>query len=85
VKTLREAVRVLEDKISIESVHVDAKELFSTKLNFYDTDFKDVQGQENIKRALEIAAAGGHNVIMIGPPGPERLCLQNDFHPYCRP
>jgi magnesium chelatase family protein len=72
---LREAVEFLEDKISIESVHVNAKELFAAKLNFYDTDFKDVQGQENIKRALEIAAAGGHNVIMIGPPGAGKTML----------
>ena len=75
VKTLREAVEFLEEKISIESVHIDAKEVFATKLNFYDTDFKDVQGQENIKRALEIAAAGGHNVIMIGPPGAGKTML----------
>ncbi|HEY5916221.1 MAG TPA: YifB family Mg chelatase-like AAA ATPase [Chryseolinea sp.] len=75
VRTLREAVEFLEEKISIESVHIDAKEVFATKLNFYDTDFKDVQGQENIKRALEIAAAGGHNVIMIGPPGAGKTML----------
>jgi magnesium chelatase family protein len=75
VTTLREAVEFLEEKISIESVHIDAKEVFATKLNFYDTDFKDVQGQENIKRALEIAAAGGHNVIMIGPPGAGKTML----------
>ncbi|HEX6890660.1 MAG TPA: YifB family Mg chelatase-like AAA ATPase [Chryseolinea sp.] len=75
VTTLRQAVEFLEEKISIESVHIDAKEVFATKLNFYDTDFKDVQGQENIKRALEIAAAGGHNVIMIGPPGAGKTML----------
>ena len=75
VTTLREAVAFLEDKISIPSVRVDAEEIFATKLNFYDTDFKDVQGQENIKRAMEIAAAGGHNVIMIGPPGAGKTML----------
>lgn len=75
VTTLREAVAFLEDKISIPSVRVDAEEVFATKLNFYDTDFKDVQGQENIKRAMEIAAAGGHNVIMIGPPGAGKTML----------
>lgn len=75
VTTLREAVAFLEDKISIPSVWVDAEEVFATKLNFYDTDFKDVQGQENIKRAMEIAAAGGHNVIMIGPPGAGKTML----------
>ncbi|HEY3402243.1 MAG TPA: YifB family Mg chelatase-like AAA ATPase [Ohtaekwangia sp.] len=75
VSTLDEAVDFLEGKLEIASVHIDAKEVFATKLNHYDTDFKDVQGQENIKRALEIAAAGGHNVIMIGPPGAGKTML----------
>jgi magnesium chelatase family protein len=75
VKTLAEAVKFLEGKLVIEPVVVNTQEVFSTKLNFYDTDFKDVQGQENIKRAMEIAAAGGHNVIMIGPPGAGKTML----------
>ena len=75
VNTLREAVSFLEGNITINSVRVDAQEVFAAKLNYYDTDFKDVQGQENIKRALEIAAAGGHNVIMIGPPGAGKTML----------
>lgn len=75
VNTLKEAVDFLENKNEITPVFVDIKEVFATKFNFYDTDFKDVQGQENIKRALEIAAAGGHNVIMIGPPGAGKTML----------
>ena len=75
VKTLKEAVDFLMGKITIEPTIVDSTEIFATKLNHYDIDFKDVQGQENIKRALEIAAAGGHNVIMIGPPGAGKTML----------
>lgn len=50
-------------------------EVFASQVNDYDIDFKDVQGQETIKRAMEIAAAGGHNVIMIGPPGAGKTML----------
>lgn len=75
VETVKQAVEFLDEKITIEPVKVDAVQMFSSKMNSYDFDFKDVQGQENIKRAMEIAAAGGHNVIMIGPPGAGKTML----------
>lgn len=75
VKTLPEAIRFLQGDRPIQPLKVNTRELFQSQSNTYDTDFKDVQGQENIKRALEIAAAGGHNVIMIGPPGAGKTML----------
>lgn len=75
VKTLPEAISFLTDETPIAPLRVNAREIFENQPASYDTDFKDVQGQENIKRALEIAAAGGHNVIMIGPPGAGKTML----------
>ena len=75
VDTLQEAIDFIDGHLHIDPLKMDTRELFQSKLNSYDADFKDVQGQENIKRALEIAAAGGHNVIMIGPPGAGKTML----------
>ena len=75
VETLTDAVGYLEGTKAIEPLVTDTRDLFEHNLNAYDADFSHVQGQENIKRALEIAAAGGHNVIMIGPPGAGKTML----------
>lgn len=75
VSTMQEAVEFFDGKKDIEPVVSDTRDLFMSQLNSYEVDFSHVQGQENIKRAMEIAAAGGHNVIMIGPPGAGKTML----------
>lgn len=58
-----------------EPVIVNSRDVFFSTVSSYEQDFADVKGQENIKRALEIAAAGGHNLILIGPPGAGKTML----------
>lgn len=72
---IKQVVDFLNNAAPIERTVVATESDFLNKISHYEFDFSDVKGQENIKRALEIAAAGGHNVILIGPPGSGKTML----------
>lgn len=75
VENIAEVAGFFNGTVELERTEVNTREEFYKKLNATDIDFCDVKGQENIKRAMEIAAAGGHNIILIGPPGAGKTML----------
>lgn len=75
VSHIREVIEFFRDERSLAPVEVNAREDFLNAQTSFELDFNDVKGQFSIKRALEIAAAGGHNAILIGPPGAGKTML----------
>ena len=75
VENIKEVIDFFNEVKQLEKTVVNTREEFYNKLMSSELDFKDVKGQQNIKRAFEIAAAGGHNIILIGPPGAGKSML----------
>ena len=75
VENIKQVIDFFDKDVPLEQTLVDTREEFYKNLEFPEHDFSDVKGQESIKRCMEIAAAGGHNIILIGPPGAGKTML----------
>ena len=75
ISNIKQIIDFFNKKQELTQTTIDIEQEFSAHLDDFEHDFSDVKGQENIKRALEISAAGGHNVILIGPPGAGKTML----------
>tara|TARA_R110002051_G_scaffold269806_1_gene330061 strand:- start:27430 stop:28965 length:1536 start_codon:yes stop_codon:yes gene_type:complete len=75
IDNIKQVIDFFDQGIPLEQTIIDTREEFYKNLDFPEFDFSDVKGQESIKRCMEIAAAGGHNIILIGPPGAGKTML----------
>ncbi|MDR0715028.1 MAG: YifB family Mg chelatase-like AAA ATPase [Bacteroidales bacterium] len=75
VENIKDVIDFFSAKNTLQPTIINTRDDFFAEQQHFDNDFSDVRGQENVKRALEVAAAGGHNIIMVGPPGSGKSML----------
>ena len=77
--TIVDVVQFLNGEKDIEPTVIDTRAEFFASVENFDVDFDEVKGQESVKRAMEVAAAGGHNILMVGPPGAGKSMMSKRF------
>ena len=83
-RSLRQVIDFLSGKAAIEPTVVDTRAEFAAESSVFDCDFAEVKGQEQVKRAFEVACAGGHNILLVGPPGSGKSMMAKPSPPSCR-